>query len=75
MNLQMRRPPPSAEQYARDGEAIRALRRLISDRIERDIALLDAIDIDPDLEGAKGVHLVDTLGDGEPSGLCAARAA
>ena len=33
-----------------DWQRLRELRRRIADRIEADIALLDALDVDPDLE-------------------------
>lgn len=48
MNM-MLRPPPVADN-ARDLAEIRHLRDAIADRIERDIAMLDALDGDPDLE-------------------------
>lgn len=50
MILEMRQPPSLAAQHAIEREQLLALRRAISNRIERDIALLDSLDGDPDLE-------------------------
>lgn len=46
MTYQMRHPPTLAE----DHERLRALRSAIGARIDADIALLDALDSDPDLK-------------------------
>lgn len=54
MTIQMRHTPTGAGLYARDVKDLLSLRKQIEDRIERDIALLDALDGDPDLENHVG---------------------
>ena len=58
MSPARRRQPVTAAQLDLDREAIRALRREIADRIERDIALLDAVDDDPDREPGRDLDCI-----------------
>lgn len=71
-------PRAAASDHARALAELRALRQSIADRIEADIALLDQIDTDPDLEAdyatvesdASGrLHFLGRSTDEEPS-LC-----
>ena len=50
MSFHHRMPPHLAAEHARELAKLHALRREIADRIEADIALLDRLDGDPDLE-------------------------
>lgn len=50
MTLHIPALPLAAAALASERAALRALRKAIADRIEADIALLDALDGDPDLE-------------------------
>ncbi|MBY0300047.1 MAG: hypothetical protein K2X71_29090 [Methylobacterium sp.] len=50
MTLHIPALPLTAAALPSERAALRALRKAIADRIEADIALLDALDGDPDLE-------------------------
>jgi hypothetical protein len=50
MTLHSSTLPPAAAALPSERAALRALHKAIADRIEADIALLDALDGDPDLE-------------------------